>query len=100
MRHHATSNANHWAVGYTGDLYFDEAGGQVLVQVQENGQQARIPLTPEQAEAMAEQLLEFAQRARAAVKGPVLSCNSCGGVLQNEQGKLRCSKCGAYVTTP
>jgi hypothetical protein len=37
----------------------------VLAQLQEAGNQARVVLTPEEAEAMAEQLLHFAKKARA-----------------------------------
>lgn len=59
MRHTETVvPGNHWAVGKT---FF---GPTVLVQLQERGEQVRIPLRPEEAERMASELLRFAALAR------------------------------------
>lgn len=59
MRHNATAAPdNHWAVGKT------TFGATVLVQLQENGEQVRIPLLPQEAERMAAELLRFASLAR------------------------------------
>lgn len=59
MRHTETAvPGNHWAVGKT---FF---GPTVLVQLQENGEQVRIPLLPEEAERMAGELIRFAELAR------------------------------------
>lgn len=70
MRQHTTSPNNHWGVSFTGACY-GPADSTVLVQVQEDGAQARIPLSPEQAEAMAAKLLRFAAQAREAnLKAP------------------------------
>lgn len=65
MRQHSTIRNNHWGVSFTGACY-SPADSAVLVQVQEAGIQARIPLTPEQAEAMAAELLRFSALAREA----------------------------------
>lgn len=68
MRHNATQHhprCNHWAVGWTGEKLPGLADSCVLAQLQEAGNQARVVLTPEEAEAMAEQLLHFAKKARA-----------------------------------
>lgn len=68
MRHNATRHnplGNHWAVGWTGDKLPSQPDSCVLAQLQEDGNQARVVLTPEEAEAMAERLLHFAKQARA-----------------------------------
>lgn len=70
MLHHATKlkpQADHWAVSWTGERLPRSLGKEsaVLVQVQEDGNQARIALTPDEAEAMAVKLNEFAQKVRA-----------------------------------
>ncbi len=65
MIHHTTSKNNLWGVSFTGAVY-GPTDSAVLVQVQEAGNQARIPLTPEQAEQMAAELLRFAAAAREA----------------------------------
>lgn len=65
MIHHATSRGNHWGVSCS------TATHQVLVQVQEEGNQSRIPLTPEQAESMASELCRFAQKMRAEAGEPL-----------------------------
>ena len=71
MIHHATKRkpaTDHWAVSWTGAPVPEATGpaSQVLVQLQEEGEQVRVALTPEEAEAMAQQLFDFAQRALAA----------------------------------
>lgn len=71
MIHHATKlkpQTDHWAVSWTGELLPKSLGkaSMVLVQLQEDGNQARVGLTPEEADAMAQQLTEFAQKVRAA----------------------------------
>lgn len=64
MRHHYTSKPNdHWAVSWTGEPLPGKPA-MVLIQVQEQGNQARIPLTAEEAEYMANELMCFALKAR------------------------------------
>ena len=66
MIHHYTNeksprSGDHWAVGSnTGP------NPVVLVQLQENGDQVRLGMTPEQAENMARELLAHAQKVRQA----------------------------------
>lgn len=69
MLHHATKHkpqTDHWGVSRTAEPLSRALGqeGTVLVQIQEDGNQARISLTPDEAEAMARSLTEFAQAVR------------------------------------
>jgi len=59
MIHHSISQSDHWGVSVNTMFRV------VLVQLQENGIQARISLTPEQADDMASELQRFASQARA-----------------------------------
>lgn len=54
MRHIETTPGNHFAVGS------NSMTGQVLVQLQENGEQVRIPLTPAEARSLASNLVSHA----------------------------------------
>ena len=54
MRHIETTPGNHYAVGSNSMV------GQVLVQLQENGEQVRIPLTPAEARSLAANLVSHA----------------------------------------
>lgn len=65
MLHHSTSHGNHWAVSWTGEQLPGKEPS-VLIQVQEEGNQARIPLTPEHARYMAAELIRFAERVETA----------------------------------
>lgn len=60
------SSGDHWAVGCD-TFHFPDQPAMVLVQLQENGEQVRVGMTPDQAEAMARQLLERAAAARASI---------------------------------
>lgn len=53
------ASGDHWAVAA------DASRPLVLAQLQEGGTQVRLALTPEQADAMAAQLVKLANRARA-----------------------------------
>ena len=67
MRHYATKLkplSNHWAVSWTGERLPGVGESVVLTQLQEDGNQARVALTPDEAEAMAERLQHFAQKVR------------------------------------
>lgn len=70
MRHNHLGNGDHWAVGWTGET-LPGTSPSVLVQVQEKGDQARVALSPEQAEAMAEELRIFAAKARTEKRLPL-----------------------------
>ena len=52
------TSGDHWAVGYS------ESTPCVLVQLQQDGEQVRVQMTPEQADAMAEELRRFAEKTR------------------------------------
>jgi hypothetical protein len=54
----------HWAVG-SSTFFVPEKQGQVLVQLQEEGEQVRLALSAEQAEDMATELLNHAAKVRA-----------------------------------
>lgn len=83
MRQHATGPDSHYAVSFTGDKVTPK-DSQVLVQLQGQGDQVRIALTPEQAEHMAGELMRFAARVRAA--------NQLAVVLTEDIGLLQ--ECG------
>lgn len=68
MRHNHVINNNrgdHWAVGSSGDFLPGEQAW-VLVQLQERGEQVRVPMSAEQAEDMAAALLKHAAKVREA----------------------------------
>lgn len=61
MLHHYLRNdtsGDHWGVSLSSSVPC------VLVQLQQDGEQVRVQMTPEQADAMAEELRRFAQRTR------------------------------------
>jgi hypothetical protein len=66
MRHHYLkddASVDHWAVGSNTHSHY------VLLQVQENLTQARIAMSPEQAEACAAMLLDHARIVRGSIDG-------------------------------
>lgn len=68
MLHHATNlkpQTDHWAVSWSGEKLPGCKESMVIVQLQEDGNQARVALTPDEAEAMAQKLNDFAQKVRA-----------------------------------
>lgn len=87
MIKHATTSGNHYGVGYTGQKV-TPTDSQVLVQVMEAGNQARIALTPEQARHMAGELIQFASRAQAANQLAVILTEDIG--LLNACTDLMC----------
>ncbi len=61
MLHHYLrddTRGDHWGVSYS------RTEPCVLVQLQQDGEQVRVQMTPEQAEAMAEELRRFAEKTR------------------------------------
>lgn len=62
MIHHSihpeSNSGDHWGVGS------NEYSGLVLVQIQENGEQVRLGLTLEHAEAMAAAIMDHAAKVR------------------------------------